>query len=325
LKAQKDEHQPTLKDRPHAIDDRAPKGQADQHEAHHRDRFERLYWLIAGSVFSIVTFGLITWSLMSNDESCDKWTLLKYALPLFPGLAAGAFLGSINVKGKVGDVAVAAGGGFAVWLIALLAIPAPARCAKPIMGNVIFFQEANATGELSARMPSSLDRGDEPHEYDPDQPKQFVLFLGASVRNIYQGPKRSAHVRFELSGLRNNGTPAWTDVLYLQSLDEWRSGELAKKFGTQTIESKLGLGDTSTDNVMVILVGSECRETPELREWTGRLRIRVFDLGFDGNDPDDERNARYISLPAKVDLAMKKSGSSATNKDVPDCIDRRTS
>lgn len=49
--------------------------------------------------------------------------LLMWLLPLASGFACGCFAGSLNVSGPLGSLAIAATGGFAVWLLSFFLLP----------------------------------------------------------------------------------------------------------------------------------------------------------------------------------------------------------
>lgn len=54
-----------------------------------------------------------------------------WLLPLSSGFAAGCFVGSLKASGPIGQLAVTATGGFAVWLLSYFLLPRPQNAAPP--------------------------------------------------------------------------------------------------------------------------------------------------------------------------------------------------
>jgi hypothetical protein len=111
------------------------------------------YWSVFGTIFSILIFGLVVAAFFSPDSSCDRWTLLRYVLPVFTGIAAGSFAGAISAQGSVNQLAVAATGGFAVWFISLLVVGVPDRCRVVNITHFRDFDNAEAEGPPGKKLP----------------------------------------------------------------------------------------------------------------------------------------------------------------------------
>lgn len=75
------------------------------------------HWFILGCVFVLAAFIMVFWAFAIGDISPGRRFLLIWLLPLVSGFACGFFAGSLKVSGPVGTLAIAATGGFAVWLL----------------------------------------------------------------------------------------------------------------------------------------------------------------------------------------------------------------
>ena len=123
------------------------------------------YWLTFGAVFSFMIFVLVMVTFFAPENSCDRWTILRFVLPIFSGIAAGAFVGAITAQGSVYQLAVAATGGFAVWLITLLLVGVPPRCQEARLLNFRPIETANAVKENGKWLPVNLNRKSGPYDF----------------------------------------------------------------------------------------------------------------------------------------------------------------
>ena len=235
------------------------------------------YWLAFGAIFSILIFGLLVAAFFSPDSSCDRWTLLRFVLPVFTGVAAGSFTGAINARGNVSQFAVAAGGGFAVWLISLLVIGVPDRCKVVNITHFRDFENAEAEGPPGTKWPKSL----KPKQglYDISNPDKFIFLFGVVISNIYIGAWRDIDLDVNVVGLGEHNEVVWSEPDHYDSLDIWRDKAIARTFTPAAIEAAMGVGDTSREGSFVLFWAVGCRTAKELAKWTGAMRIEVTDHG----------------------------------------------
>lgn len=71
----------------------------------------------AGALAGAVALGLVVWSFVLGTLTPEQKVILRWALPIASGLAAGAFGGSMRIEGQWRKFGVAAGAGFGVWLL----------------------------------------------------------------------------------------------------------------------------------------------------------------------------------------------------------------
>jgi hypothetical protein len=80
-------------------------------------------WFIVGCIVLCAAFGVFFWAFSLGDLTSSRRFLLMWLLPLASGFACGCFAGSLRASGPVGPLAVAATGGFAVWLLSYFLLP----------------------------------------------------------------------------------------------------------------------------------------------------------------------------------------------------------
>jgi hypothetical protein len=236
---------------------------------------DQKYWLVFGAIFSVMIFGLLVAAFYLPDISCDRWTLLRYVLPVFVGVAAGAFVGAINAQGSINQFAVAATGGFAVWLISLVVVGVPDRCRFVNISHFKLIDSTRTTGLAGNKYPVSLDQM--VSTYDLSEPSEFVFFFGAAISNINVEPENKIDLDVEVVGLDNDKKPVWTESDHYGSLNAWREGGIATKFTPEEVQRKLGVENAAGKFLLVWAI--ECRTAKELTEWSGKIRIRVTDHG----------------------------------------------
>lgn len=104
-------------------------------------------WFIVGCVLLLVAIVGFFWGFAIRNLTSSQHSLLMWILPLSSGFAAGCFAGSLKATGPVGQIAVTATGGFAVWFLSYFLIPKPSPVAPPSMSikmpsNMSFRQAA---------------------------------------------------------------------------------------------------------------------------------------------------------------------------------------
>jgi hypothetical protein len=254
------------------------------------DRHERLYWLIFGAIFSVMSFGLIIIAFISGDGSCDRWTVLRYVLPIFPAIAAGSFAGAMSANGGLNSQKVAATGGFAVWLISLLAIGVPSRCSEASINHFRLFENSDTIGNPGNQLPRSLKlKGG---TYDVSNATKFVFFFGVVISNIYMAAGRVIDLQVKVAGLADDGHEAWNNLVHYDSLDSWRNTDLAKKFPTDI--EQFEVGDAPHDNEFILALAVECMTPAQLADWNGAVLIEVTD-----HHRQPVRAERFLSLAPK--------------------------
>jgi hypothetical protein len=80
-------------------------------------------WFIIGCVFLIAAIAAFFWAFSFEHLSPSRRFLLMWLLPLASGFGCGCFAGSFRFSGPYGSLAVAATGGFAVWLFSYFLLP----------------------------------------------------------------------------------------------------------------------------------------------------------------------------------------------------------
>jgi hypothetical protein len=88
-------------------------------------------WFILGCVLILVAIIAFFWGFALGELKHGQYMLLMWILPLSSGFAAGSFAGSIKATGPIGQIAITATGGFAVWLLSFLLIPKPPKTEPP--------------------------------------------------------------------------------------------------------------------------------------------------------------------------------------------------
>ena len=81
-------------------------------------------WFSFGVLMFLIAIGFGIWGFKLGKLTDDQRKILVFILPLASGFACGAFKGAINVQtsGWKDQLAVAATGGFAVWLVTTIVL-----------------------------------------------------------------------------------------------------------------------------------------------------------------------------------------------------------
>lgn len=82
-----------------------------------------LPWFIVGCLFVVMAFVLVLWGFALGELNPSRRFLLMWLLPMTSGFACGCFAGSMKASGPLGNLAIAATGGFAVWLLSYFLLP----------------------------------------------------------------------------------------------------------------------------------------------------------------------------------------------------------
>jgi hypothetical protein len=80
-------------------------------------------WFIIGCVLLAVAIIAFFWAFALGKLTTGQRFLLMWLLPLSSGFAVGSFAGSLKATGPLGQIAVTATGGFAVWLLSYFLLP----------------------------------------------------------------------------------------------------------------------------------------------------------------------------------------------------------
>lgn len=257
-------------------------------------------------MFAAAAFILLLVAFFAPENSCDRWTLLKFILPLFSGVAAGAFTGAITAQGSMGQLVVAATGGFAVYLISLLAVGEPRRCEVPKIANFQRIENQDAEGEPKKRVPHALIP--KPDPYDITHNEDFVLFLGAVISNVYTVDK-DVDFTITVAGLDANDKIAWIEREHVQKIDSWkRDGKIVKRWKPEEIQKLFGVSDDAGKYIM--LWGIECFSEKELGNWSGKTEITVQDNKMvQSQSGPVARITEYLPIGAR----LAKAGLSGTS------------
>jgi hypothetical protein len=108
-------------------------------------------WFIVGSVLLVVAIVAFFWGFALGNLTPSQHFLLMWLLPLSSGFAAGCFVGSLKATGPIGQIAVTATGGFAVWFLSFLLLPKPVKIEK-VQDSI----SVNLTKEMSFRRASQF-------------------------------------------------------------------------------------------------------------------------------------------------------------------------
>lgn len=98
-------------------------------------------WFILGCVLLAAALVAFFWAFSLDYLSPSRRFLLMWLLPLASGFGCGCFAGSLKVSGPLGNLAIAATGGFAVWILSHFLLPKipdtpPAAAAEsPALGQ----------------------------------------------------------------------------------------------------------------------------------------------------------------------------------------------
>ena len=82
-------------------------------------------WFIVGCVLLLAALVAFFWGFALGNLTFSQWSLLTWLLPLGSGFACGCFSGSVKLSGTIGNLVIAATGGFAVWLLTHYFLPKP--------------------------------------------------------------------------------------------------------------------------------------------------------------------------------------------------------
>jgi hypothetical protein len=212
-------------------------------------------------------------------------------LPVFAGITAGAFVGAISAQGNVNQLAVAATGGFAVWLITLVVIGVPDRCKVINISHFRTIENTKKEGPLGNQLPTTLDVKDGPYDVNGSD---FVLFIGAVISNIYTGPNNEIDLDVEVDGLDKDNKIVWKEPDHYDSLVAWHDVGIARKFTPHRVEMALGENDVLSQGKFILVWAIECFDPKELYQWSGAVKIKVTD-----HHTRSQEILRYLSLDPK--------------------------
>lgn len=80
-------------------------------------------FFIVGCVLLLAALAAFFWGFALGTLTASQRFLLLWLLPLASGFACGCFAGSLHVTGKIGTLATAATGGFAIWVLTFYGLP----------------------------------------------------------------------------------------------------------------------------------------------------------------------------------------------------------
>jgi hypothetical protein len=108
-------------------------------------------WFIIGCVLLVAAIVAFFWAFALGNFTRSQYFLLMWLLPLSSGFAAGCFIGSLKATGPIGQIAVTATGGFAVWFLSFLLLPKPVKI-ESAQDSI----SVNLTKEMSFRRASQF-------------------------------------------------------------------------------------------------------------------------------------------------------------------------
>jgi hypothetical protein len=117
-------------------------------------------WFIIGCIFLLAALVAFFWGFSFEYLSPSRRFLLMWLLPLASGFGCGCFAGSLNLSGPIGSLAVAATGGFAVWLLSFYLLPKiPDPAPQPIISPTAISTEElkKLLGDRYAKLRQILD------------------------------------------------------------------------------------------------------------------------------------------------------------------------
>jgi hypothetical protein len=231
------------------------------------------FWQIFGGIFVAATFLLLATAFVIGDLSCDRWQVLNNLYPIFAGISAGAFLGSITVRGELSRLGVVAGGGFAVFLLCFYFVKIPERCEGIQISNFRLFDEKFAVGEPGHQTLSNLQpkRG----VFRVEDIDRFATFLGFVVSNFSTIYPNRTKLRITVSGLDKEGNTIWNTDRDINSVDDAVQMDIPATVGEVTFLDKMGVRERNGKIVVGMTI--ECFTLADLQGWKGALQIKVVD------------------------------------------------
>jgi hypothetical protein len=240
------------------------------------------YLQVLGASFLLFTGLLILIGFLNGDLTCSQQRQLHQLWPICAGIAAAAFTGTLELNGRVGPIALAAGGGAAVWFLTFyLSGPVPCTSAAlMIRGPQLFdesFVQTDATGksfltELRPKLGNTYKL--QKAENKAKSADMLVIPIGFTVLNANVEEDNSINIRLVITGLKHNNTAAWRDQRDYVHRDSWKNGSMALRFGEQAILSMLNVKD-STTIPFPLYIG--CRTEKDIQDWSGDIEIQVQD------------------------------------------------
>jgi hypothetical protein len=124
---------------------------------HRRQEQTDWRWFILGCVLLAAALIAFFWAFSLDYLSPSRRFLLMWLLPLVSGFACGCFAGSLKVSGPAGNLAIAATGGFAVWLLSFYLLPRIPDVAPSSPDSVTISLPAEMTFRQAAEMIAEND------------------------------------------------------------------------------------------------------------------------------------------------------------------------
>lgn len=99
----------------------------DTEESEKRARHFSWPDFVVGCVVLVAGLSVAAWAFAMRELSPDQRFILLWILPIAGGFSSRSFAGSISAKGKelISGTVIAAGGGFAIWLLSYFLLPKP--------------------------------------------------------------------------------------------------------------------------------------------------------------------------------------------------------
>jgi hypothetical protein len=103
-------------------------------------------WFVVGCVLLLAALAAFFWAFALGNLTQSQHFLLMWLLPLASGFACGCFAGSLKATGPMGNLALAATGGFAVWVLSYFLLP------KPIPPTVEVGNDSVVMGQVKGKV-----------------------------------------------------------------------------------------------------------------------------------------------------------------------------
>jgi hypothetical protein len=140
--------------------------------------------------------------------------------------------------------------------------------------------------------------------YEVNSPADFMLALGFVIRGLRIHDRDKLNAEVTVIGLASDGrTAVWRPGIQLHHVDDWESLSIPKKVGADAVRDALSVKPGDGVPIAVVI---ECMDAKALRDWSGKIQIRVRD----GDGPVQE-------LPRPFNVELKKPTQMAEGNSCP--------
>ncbi len=247
---------------------------------------------VIGCILLIAALIAFFWAFWLGHLSPDQRSLLMWLLPLASGFGCGAFAGSLRVSGPVGSLAVAATGGFAVWLLSYYLLPKVTEPPSPQLkiSSFQFLDEREVQTDGENRVMGSLKpRTSRGFEYS--KPEDLLIPFAFYVSGVKRdGDRIDLAVRFSISDGTGKEIVS-QDLPRYERFDAWKSRPGAAKLGSRAILNFFDLRPEEVDKYGIVPYHNLVRDfgSKDIPKDTAIIRIHASD-GLSGATAEREED-----------------------------------